>query len=489
MLHLKRMEYEAVIGLEVHVQVKTATKLFARSRYSYGAPMNTLTDPVVLGLPGALPVLNREAVRQAIRTGLILHCTIPEITRWDRKSYFYPDNPKNYQISQLDQPICKNGFVEIELPGPARNIMGEHKKIALDRIQLEEDVGKLTHDGDQSLIDFNRAGVPLLEIVSLPAMHSAEEAFAYLTSLRMHLEYAGISDCDMEKGQMRCDANVSIRPKGQSELGTKVELKNLNSISGVKNGIAYEISRQQKILSDGGHIIQETRKWDTENGISTSMRTKETVDDYRYFPDPDLVPLHIARTWVDELKQTLPESPFEKQERFFADYSLPYTITSVLYPNAELCAYFEEAVQCYDRPKEIANFITNDLLRELSDAHLSITRENFRISPQQLADLVRTTEAGTISKQTAQNVFVEMFQSGKDAKTIIDEKGLAQLSDTAALTDFCRAAIENNPKAVNEYRAGKLTAINALKGNVMKNTRGQADPALTDKILHQLLDQ
>jgi aspartyl-tRNA(Asn)/glutamyl-tRNA(Gln) amidotransferase subunit B len=291
------MEYEAVIGLEVHVQVKTVSKLFARSGYTYGADVNTLTDPVVLGLPGALPVLNGEAVRQAIRAGLIFDCTIPEITRWDRKNYFYPDNPKNYQISQLNYPICKGGFVEIELPGPSRNVMGAHKKIALDRIQLEEDVGKLTHEGQQSLIDFNRAGVPLMEIVSLPDLRSADEAFAYLTSLRMHLSYAGISDCDMEKGQMRCDANISVRPKGQGELGTKVELKNLNSISGVKNGITYEIQRQQRAISQGDRIIQETRKWDADGGVSTSMRSKETVNDDRYFPDPDLVPLKIERAY------------------------------------------------------------------------------------------------------------------------------------------------------------------------------------------------
>lgn len=482
------MEYEAVIGLEVHVQVKTKTKLFASSRYVYGAEPNTLTDPVVMSFPGTLPVLNREAVRQAIRAGLIFNGEIPEVTSWDRKNYYYPDNPKNYQISQLDHPICRGGFVEIELPGPSRNVMGEHKKIALDRIQLEEDVGKLTHEGDFSLIDFNRAGVPLLEIVSLPDMRSADEAFAYLTSLRMHLSYAGISDCDMEKGQMRCDANVSIRPKGQIELGTKVELKNLNSISGVKNGIAYEIQRQQQVLESGGHITQETRRWDADNGISTPMRSKETVNDYRYFPDPDLMPLKLDTSWVNELQTTLPELPFQKQERFFKDYDLPYTITSVFYPNADLSAYFEEAVSLYNKPKEIANFVANDLLRELSEAHLPVTRGHFSITPQQLAELVELIDRGTISKQTAQNIFIDMFQSGKDAKTIIDEKGLAQNSNEQELVNFCKAAIESNTKAVREYKAGKLTAINALKGNVMKNTRGQANPALVDQILHKLLD-
>ncbi|MDR3317710.1 MAG: Asp-tRNA(Asn)/Glu-tRNA(Gln) amidotransferase subunit GatB [Puniceicoccales bacterium] len=482
------MEYEAVIGLEVHVQVKTASKLFARSGYTYGASVNTLTDSVVLGLPGALPVLNREAVRQAIRAGLIFGSTIPEVTRWDRKNYFYPDNPKNYQISQLDNPICKGGYVEIELPGSSRNIMGEHKKIALDRMQLEEDVGKLTHEGDLSFIDFNRAGVPLLEIVSLPDLRSEEEAFSYLTSLRMHLSYGGISDCDMEKGQLRCDANVSIRPKGELKLGTKVELKNLNSISGVKNGIAYEILRQKKVLEEGGHIKQETRKWNAEDSISTSMRSKETVDDYRYFPDPDLVPLKIERSLVDELLRSLPELPFSKQERFFLDYDLPYNITSVLYPHSDLCNFFEETVRLYAQPKVIANFITNDLLRELSEAHLAIVKENFKIRPHQLAELVRLIDEGNISKQTAQDIFIEMFRTGRDGKVIIEEKDLGQNSNEQELVNFCKAAIENNPKAVTEYHSGKVTAINALKGNIMKITAGQANPVLIDKILHQLLD-
>lgn len=482
------MEFEAVIGLEVHVQVKTKSKLFAPSAYEYGKEPNTLTDPVVMGLPGALPVLNTEAVDQAIRAGLLLECEIPDFVQWDRKNYFYPDNPKNYQISQLDHPICKGGFVEIELPGPSRNIMGDHKKIALDRIQLEEDVGKLTHESEKSLVDFNRAGVPLMEIVSLPDMHSPEEAFAYLTSLKLHLSYANISNCDMEKGQMRCDANISLRPVGETKLGTKVELKNLNSISGVKNGIAYEIQRQKQILLSGQRVLQETRRWDADAGISLPMRSKETVNDYRYFPDPDLLPLIVERTYVDQLRSSLPEAPFRKQERFFEKYELPYTITSVLYPHLELCNYFEQAVSVYNNPKIIANFVTNDLLRELSEAHLEISEENFKISPQNIAELAQLIDQGKISKQVAQEVFIKMFQSGKSAKTIIDEQGLSQNSNEDELFAFCQNAIESNPKAVEEYKSGKLTAINALKGNVMKQTRGQGNPALIDQILHKLLD-
>ena len=366
--------------------------------------------------------------------------------------------------------------------------MGDHKKIALDRIQLEEDVGKLTHESEKSLVDFNRAGVPLMEIVSLPDMHSPEEAFAYLTSLKLHLSYANISNCDMEKGQMRCDANISLRPVGETKLGTKVELKNLNSISGVKNGIAYEIQRQKQILLSGQRVLQETRRWDADAGISLPMRSKETVNDYRYFPDPDLLPLIVERTYVDQLRSSLPEAPFRKQERFFEKYELPYTITSVLYPHLELCNYFEQAVSVYNNPKIIANFVTNDLLRELSEAHLEISEENFKISPQNIAELAQLIDQGKISKQVAQEVFIKMFQSGKSAKTIIDEQGLSKNSNEDELFAFCQNAIESNPKAVEEYKSGKLTAINALKGNVMKQTRGQGNPALIDQILHKLLD-
>lgn len=482
------MEFEAVIGLEVHIQIKTKAKLFAPSAYVYGKDPNTLTDPVVLGLPGALPVLNEEAVNQAIRAGLILHCDIPHFTQWDRKNYFYPDNPKNYQISQLDFPICKNGYVEIELHGPSRNIMGEHKKIKLDRIQLEEDVGKLTHEAGDSLVDYNRAGVPLMEIVSLPDMHSPEEAFAYLTSLRLHMLYAGISDCDMEKGQMRCDANVSIRPVGELTLGTKVELKNLNSISGVKNGIAYEIQRQKQVLMSGGCVVQETRRWDADSGVSLSMRTKETVNDYRYFPDPDLVPLVIEQETIDNLKNTLPETPFRKQDRFFEQYNLPYTITSVFYPLLDLCDYFEDAVAIYNNPKAIANFVANDLLKEISEAHLDVSKDNFKISAENLAELVKVIDDGVISKQVGQEVFIKMFATGKSAKDIIDSEGLAQNSNSDELLQYCKNAIDANPKAVAEYKSGKVNAINALKGNVMKQTKGQGNPALIDQILKQLLD-
>src|SRR3954467_1228578 len=339
------MNYEAVIGLEVHVQIKTRSKVFTRVATGYGHEPNTLVNPVALAKLGALPVLNKEALNKIIKAGLILGCEIAPVCKWDRKNYFYPDTPKNYQISQYDQPICLRGSVEIELPGPARNILGEHKKIPLTRIHLEEDVGKLNHGATDSLIDFNRAGTPLMEIVSDPAMHTADEAYAYLTSLRATMIYGGISDCDMEKGQLRCDANISIRPVGQTKLGTKVELKNLNSISFVRDGIAHEIKRQIGVLERGGTIVQETRDYDGTTGTSQSLRTKEEAHDYRYFPDPDLLPVKVDEAWKTRLRADCPELPFDKQRRFLEQYQIPYTITSVVVWDRGLSEYFEETAQ------------------------------------------------------------------------------------------------------------------------------------------------
>ncbi len=329
------MNYEAVIGLEVHVQVRTKSKMFSRTAAGYGQPENTLTDPVVLALPGALPVMNRAALDQVVKAGLLLGCEVAAVCKWDRKNYFYPDSPKNYQISQYDQPICAGGSVEIELPGAARNVMGEHKRIPLTRIHLEEDVGKLSHDAGGSVIDYNRAGTPLMEIVSEPALRSAEEAFAYLTALKTIMVYGGISDCDMEKGQLRCDANISIRPVGEAKLGTKVELKNLNSISFVRDGIAHEIRRQLAVAERGGTIVQETRDYDGQTGASQSLRSKEMAHDYRYFPDPDLMPVQVDEAWKARLRAQCPELPFDKQRRFFERYQLPYSITSDLIPDRE----------------------------------------------------------------------------------------------------------------------------------------------------------
>ncbi|MDR1401456.1 MAG: Asp-tRNA(Asn)/Glu-tRNA(Gln) amidotransferase subunit GatB [Puniceicoccales bacterium] len=487
------MEYEAVIGLEVHVQIGIKSKLFSKCPYKFGAPPNSLTDPVVLGLPGTLPVINEKAVLATVKAGIIFGCDIAEIAKWDRKNYFYPDCPKNYQISQNSNPVCRNGYVEIELPGPSRNVMGEHKKIALDRIHLEEDVGKLTHFEEDSGVDFNRAGVALMEIVSQPDMRSAEEAFAYLNSLRMHMAYAGISNCDMEKGEMRCDANVSVRPIGEKKLGTKVEIKNLNSISGVKNGIAFEIKRQIEALKSGEKISQETRRWDANLCSTTILRSKETAFDYRYFPDPDLMPVKISPETREKIRSEVPELPFAKQERFFSQYNLPYTVTSVICPKHTLGDFFESAVATHNNPQIIANIIANDMLREMSiqnsnsDGKNDSSLENFKISPKNLAELVKFIDDGAISKQIAQNVFIEMFQSGKSAEEIIEIKGLKQNANADELLAICQLAITRNEKAAGEFRSGKDAAINAIKGFVMKETRGKANPLIVDSTLRELL--
>jgi aspartyl-tRNA(Asn)/glutamyl-tRNA(Gln) amidotransferase subunit B len=480
------MKYEAVIGLEVHVQVKTRSKMFTRVAAGYGHDENTLTDPVVLALPGVLPVMNKAALDAVIKAGLMLSCEIAPVCKWDRKNYFYPDSPKNYQISQYDQPICLGGEVEIELPGSARNVMGEHKKIPLTRIHLEEDVGKLNHGAQESLVDFNRAGTPLMEIVSEPAMHTAEEAFAYLTSLRHCMVYGGISDCDMEKGQLRCDANISIRPVGETKLGTKVELKNLNSISFVRDGIAHEIARQIAVTESGGTIVQETRDYDGQTGASQSLRTKEMAHDYRYFPDPDLMPVKVDAAWKTRIQGACPELPFDKQRRFFEQYQVPYTITSVLIPDRALSDFFEEAATLSGKPQASGNWIVNDLLRELANAKIELGGS--KVKPAHIAALVKLIDAGTVLTTAAREIFVEMFNTGDLPDAIADRRGLkATLTDVGELEHWCRDSIAANPKAVAEFKSGKESAINAFKGSVMKAAKGKANPKLVDDTLRHLL--
>jgi aspartyl-tRNA(Asn)/glutamyl-tRNA(Gln) amidotransferase subunit B len=480
------MTYEAVIGLEVHVQIRTNSKVFSRVAAGYGRPENTLTDPVVLALPGALPVMNKAALDAIIKAGLLLGCEIAPVCKWDRKNYFYPDSPKNYQISQYDQPMCLGGVVEIELPGSARNVMGEHKKIPLTRIHLEEDVGKLNHFASDSLVDYNRAGTPLMEIVSEPAMHSAEEAFAYLTSLRATMIFGGISDCDMEKGQLRCDANISIRPVGQKELGVKVELKNLNSISFVRDGIAHEIKRQIAVLSAGGTLVQETRDYDGQTGISQSLRSKEMAHDYRYFPDPDLMPVKVDEAWKARLRAECPELPFDKQRRFLEKYAIPYTITSVLVWDRALADFFEEAVRLGGKPQAVGNWITNDLLRELGAAKQDLVQS--KVTPAHVAGLVALIDAGTLLPNAAKEVFAEMFATGDQPAVVVERKGLkAAPVDVGELEQWCRDAIAGNAKAVAEFKSGKDSAINALKGPVMKAAKGKADPKRVDETLRKLL--
>ena len=481
------MNYEAVIGLEVHVQIKTKSKMFTRVAAGYGHPENTLTDPVVLALPGTLPVMNKEALDKIIKAGLLLGCEIAPLCKWDRKNYFYPDSPKNYQISQYDQPICKGGAVEIELPGSARNVMGEHKKIPLTRIHLEEDVGKLNHFPSESLVDYNRAGTPLMEIVSEPAMHTADEAFAYLTALRAAMVYADISDCDMEKGQLRCDANISIRPVGQKTLGTKVELKNLNSISFVRDGIASEIKRQTAVLLSGGTIAQETRDYDGVTGVSKSLRSKEMAHDYRYFPDPDLMPVTVDEAWKATLRAQCPELPFDKQRRFLEQYQIPYTITSVLVWHKDLSDFFESAAKASGKPQAVGNWIVNDLLRELGNAKLSLAES--KVSPARIASLVGLVDSGTILSNAAKEVFIEMFRTGEEPATIVQRLGLKAETNSGELEQWCRDSIAANAKSVADFKSGKESAINAFKGPVMRAAKGKADPKLVDETLRRLLAQ
>ncbi len=484
------MEYEAVIGLEVHVQLKTKTKMFTDAPYRFGAEPNSQTNPVVWALPGTLPVLNFEGVRKAVKAGMLLGCRIPEFAKWDRKNYFYPDSPKNYQLTQQGEPLCIGGEVEIELAGADRSQMGGHRKVKMNRIHLEEDVGKLTHFTNDSLIDFNRAGCPLIEIVSEPDLFSADEAFAYLNSLRDSLVFAGISDCDMEKGQMRCDANVSVRPVGQKELGTRAEVKNINSMSNVRAAIEYEIKRQIDCLKKGVKLVQETRRFDAELGVTQSMRSKEDAHDYRYFPDPDLMPVRISEELKAAIKAELPEQPFDLQRRYMEVYGLPYSVTSVLCHDKPMCDYFEEAVSHCGNAKAIANLLVNDVLRELSNCDPRGDLKDCRIDAKNLAGLVRVVDSGVISKQMSKDVFVEMFASGKSAEEIVEEKGLKQNTDTGEIEALCKTELETNPKApkaVEEFRAGNEKAINALIGPIMKASGGKANPALVLETLKKLI--
>ena len=457
------MNYEAVIGLEVHVQLKTQSKLFCSCATEFGAEPNTRVCPVCLGYPGVLPVMNAEAVQKTILSGLMIGCKITRFSKWDRKNYFYPDMPKNYQVSQYDLPLCLGGAVQI--PG---------KKLGVTRIHLEEDVAKSFHFDTTSGVDFNRAGTPLMEIVSEPEMRSPEDAFAYLTALKEILITGGVSDCDMEKGQLRCDCNVSVRPVGQEKFGEKVEIKNMNSISGVKRALEYEIPRQIAALGRGEKIFQETRRWDDEAGKTSVMRTKEYAHDYRYFPEPDLMPVMVSDAMLAEIQQLLPELPEAMRQRFIQQYGLPEYDAGVLVANAALAKFFEKAAG--KNPKAAANWMMS-----VSDITATL------IQPSQIGELVAAIDAGQISGKQGKDVFAEMLATGKNPSLIIKEKGLAQVSDTGALEAFCDQAIASNPKSVADFKAGNKAAVNALVGQVMKLSKGKANPQLVGEILSKKL--
>ena len=476
------------IGLEVHVQLKTRSKMFCACAVEYGAAPNSRTCPVCLGFPGALPVMTEEALKMSALAGLMLGCDIPEVCKFDRKNYFYPDMPKNYQITQFDQPICVGGAVPLHnfaYPQDAqKSIAHPGKNVRLTRIHLEEDVAKSQHFETSTGIDFNRAGTPLMEIVSEPEIETPEEAFAYLTSLQQILIYGGVSDADMEKGQLRCDCNVSVRPEGQAGLGVKIEIKNMNSISGVRRALAYEIERQSDAVQRGETLIQSTRRWDDASGQTFQMRIKESSHDYRYFPDPDLIPVKTT-AFMDEVRSRRPELPGEKRDRFARDYGVTPYDAAVLASGKALAEYFDAAAKGARKPKNVANWIINDLLSALAAADLAIA--DCPISAQALDELVKLIDDGAISSKQGREVFAEMFATGKTATQIVEEKGLRQESDTGAIEALCDQALASNARAVAEYRAGKLQAINAVKGQVMKLSQGKANPTVVSEILARKL--
>ena len=474
------MEFEPVIGLEVHAQLKTKTKIFCSCSTSFGGPPNTHTCPVCLGMPGVLPVLNKKVVEYTLRMAMATQCEIARESRFARKNYFYPDLPKGYQISQYELPIAQYGFVDIE-------VNGSNHRIGITRIHMEEDAGKLGHDPNRpiSRVDFNRTGVPLIEIVSDPDIRSPEQAGAYLRHLRSIVRYLGICDGNLEEGSFRCDANVSIRPKDSDIFGTRTELKNLNSFKHVEKALHYEISRQREILTDGGHIVQETRLWDPDKNKTTSMRGKEEAHDYRYFPDPDLLPLVIDDEWINRVQKDMPELPAEKKQRFMDGYKLPSYDADLLTTDRELGDYFEACVRDFPHPKQVSNWVMGSLLGLLNAQGKSI--QESPVSAPDLAGLLKLIEEGVISGKIAKTVFDEMAQSGKPPGQIVDEKGLVQISDTDAIEDVIFKVILNNPKEVDAYKKGKTKLLGFFIGQVMQATRGKANPKIVNQLLKQKL--
>ncbi|MFN3740946.1 MAG: Asp-tRNA(Asn)/Glu-tRNA(Gln) amidotransferase subunit GatB, partial [Thermodesulfovibrionales bacterium] len=473
------MQYEAVIGLEVHAQLLTESKMFCGCSTRFGSEPNTQTCPVCIGMPGVLPVMNKRALEFAIKTGLAMNCEISPYSRFARKNYFYPDLPKNYQISQYELPICEHGFIEIVIDG-------ERRRIGITRIHMEEDAGKSIHEGGNfSLIDLNRAGVPLMEIVSEPDIRSPGEASEYMRKLRSILRYLGVCDGNMEQGSLRCDANVSVRPVGSTEFGVKTEIKNINSFKFVEKALDYEIKRQIRILEEGGRIIQETRLWDSDSGKTVSMRTKEEAHDYRYFPEPDLVPIVVEKKWVEEIRKTLPELPDAKRARFISEYGLPEYDSDFLVSEKAMADWFEEAVRLGGQPKTVANWIQGELMRLLNEDSKSI--EECPMSPEQLVGMLKLIENGTISGKIAKTVFEEMYKTGKKATDIIKEKGLVQISDSSVIERAIDEVISKNPSEVERYRAGEEKLFGFFVGQVMKLTKGKANPQLVNEILKKRL--
>ncbi len=474
------MTFEVVIGVEVHAQLRTASKMFCGCATEFGLPANTRTCPVCLGLPGALPVINARAVAMAVRTGLALECAVRPINQFARKNYFYPDLPKGYQISQSDLPICEHGRIEITVNGAA-------KTVNIQRAHLEEDAGKTLHaqEGNGSFVDLNRAGTPLLEIVTGPDMRSAEEVVAYLKSLRDVLMYLDVCDGNMEQGSLRCEPNLSLRPVGADTFGTKVELKNINSFKFVKDAIAYEIARQTRVLAEGGAVQQETRLWDSAGGHTVVMRRKEDAHDYRYFPDPDLVPLSIDAAWIEALRATIQELPEHRRQRFMRDYGVPANDAGVLTGSRALADYFEACVALFAEPAMVSHFLMGALLRELNQA--GVTVESSPVSPERLVELLKLVHDGTISLNAARELFPELYATTKSAAQLVEEKGLRQLSDDGELRALVTDVIETHAAQVAQYRGGKEGVLGFLVGQAMKRSGGKANPQKVHALFKTLL--
>ncbi|MCL5097705.1 MAG: Asp-tRNA(Asn)/Glu-tRNA(Gln) amidotransferase subunit GatB [Candidatus Omnitrophica bacterium] len=472
------MDYEAVIGLETHVQLKTKSKMWCGCANEFGAPPNTNVCPVCLGLPGVLPVANEEALRLTVLAGYLLNCTVAPYAKFDRKNYFYPDMPKNYQITQYDRPSTLDGLVEFETNGSIA-------RVRITRAHLEEDVGKNFHFEHNSGIDFNRAGVPLMEIVSEPDLTSPQMAYDYLNALKDILIHGAVSDCDMEKGMVRCDVNVSVRPVGQKELGAKIEIKNMNSFSGVRHALEYEIQRQIDVLKSGGGLTQETRRWDDAAGITESMRTKEYAHDYRYFTEPDLMPFSPSEAWLAEVRSRIVELPLARKRRFINQYQLPASDADTFVNDVPLGDYFESIAASAKSPKAVANWLINNLRAQLAEMHSTLA--GLKFPPHFILDLIDLVDSGKISSKIAQDVFAEMFATGAAPSQIVERKGLGQVSDTGTIEKYCEDIIAAHPKTVADYQAGKAAALNFLKGQVLKLSKGKANPNLVGDILQRKL--
>lgn len=473
-------QYETVIGLEVHVELATKTKIFCGCSTAFGGDPNTHTCPVCTGMPGSLPVLNKKVVEYAMAVGLATNCTITQDCKFDRKNYFYPDNPQNYQISQLYLPICRDGHVTIETAnGP--------KDIRIHEIHMEEDAGKLVHDDftDSSYVDYNRSGVPLIEIVSEPDMRSAEEVIAYLDALRMAVQYLGASDCKLQEGSMRADVNLSVREVGSSEFGTRTETKNLNSFKAIARCIANETERQIDLIEAGKKVVQETRRWDDNKEYSYAMRSKEDAQDYRYFPDPDLVPIHISDEWIEQIKQDQPELRPEKKKRYMEEYGLPEYDANILTGVKHLADLFESVVDFGKKPKEVSNWLMGDTMRLVKEKEMELEEIDF--DAKHLASLIDLIEAGTINRTAAREVFEHIFEENIDPVAYVEEHGLKQDNDEEGLRSIVSEVVKNNPKSVEDYHAGKTKALGFLVGQTMKASKGKANPALVNKLIMELL--